>query len=209
MASGHAYRNSTGRPTRLITVLGVWLIFGPQLFVTLLLLIRIPSTGIGSFVGIAIPSGIGLISGLVIFKSTRGYLRGRRDIPLDIDSKQTPPNKSDNAGNPCPDCGELIEPGFDSCWNCSETIETEKQPDTASPPQELTPKQIERQQNHRLRLWMWLISWLAIPVGLVIASQIGEASPNAYVVSTAILLFLTFIAIYTPLAFLWSLLKSQ
>jgi hypothetical protein len=67
-AQGFILREATGRPRRLIVVLGIWLIFLPQLFAGLV------------FIQVAGPfsplfgSGPALISIVIIWRTTRNYL---------------------------------------------------------------------------------------------------------------------------------------
>ncbi len=105
-AQGHAYRNSTGRPTRLLTVIGVWLIFGTQ----------VPLLG---FAGMANPLGDPAVSlfaivlagiyGVFTYKTTSRYIRALRCLKqhrcfgcgYDLNSIQDEIH--------CPECGERID----------------------------------------------------------------------------------------------------
>ncbi len=74
-AEGHAYRQAVQRPRSLIVVMGVWMIFGPTAFVSLIPLLAakqvddLPGVGTGL---VLIP-----ISVVMIWKTTQNYLSSR------------------------------------------------------------------------------------------------------------------------------------
>ncbi|GAB4108182.1 MAG: hypothetical protein Kow00105_14440 [Phycisphaeraceae bacterium] len=105
-AQGHAYRNSTGRPTRLMTVIGVWLIFGTQ----------IPLLG---FAGIANPLGDPAVSlfslvlagiyGVFVYKTTSRYIRATRCQKQHRCFRCGYDLSSTREETHCPRCGDRID----------------------------------------------------------------------------------------------------
>jgi hypothetical protein len=76
LAEGHAYRQAAGRPQKLITVLGIWAIFGTMAMtgVASLLFART-----GGFVGEAVLGGFLLIiSAAIIWRTTMNYRAWKR-----------------------------------------------------------------------------------------------------------------------------------
>tara|TARA_R110002111_G_scaffold154256_2_gene221212 strand:+ start:338 stop:814 length:477 start_codon:yes stop_codon:yes gene_type:complete len=100
---GHAYRNSTDRPTKFVTVLGIWLIFSPLMVPLLFVIITIPWTwlryGEGDFNSIyALIFGLGLGSlyGLIIYKTTRSYLKHKQQQTDITNGNTQSPRESSN-----------------------------------------------------------------------------------------------------------------
>ncbi len=123
--AGHAYRQATGKPVNLIIVLGVWLIFAPQLvplvFITLGITQSLVQSSAGldysgfntydffsGLLGILITLGMSVVSFLIIFKTTRGYIHTRRrERGLCVQCKY---DLRGSMGQPrCPECGSEID----------------------------------------------------------------------------------------------------
>lgn len=85
-SAGHTYRNCTEKPTRFITVLGLWLVLGPQIFALIFIALAIPwmwvrqenSIVINGALGILISLGMCFLYGLVLYKTTRSYQKYKR-----------------------------------------------------------------------------------------------------------------------------------
>lgn len=123
-SAGHAYRNSTNRPTKLITVLGIWLIFGPQVpLLILIALIAMQPHAKGSIVNgqiydtvdpfgnlttILLCLGVVMIYCLIIYKSTRGYIRTQRQAKGLCQNCRFDLRAIEDKTK-CPGCGEAIE----------------------------------------------------------------------------------------------------
>ena len=90
---GEVYSRATREPTKLIVVVGVWLLFGP----TAWLLVAFATTGIKDLsqygtgqpsaffdvIGVTVCVGIALLWGYIIFRTTRNYYRYRHRADAD------------------------------------------------------------------------------------------------------------------------------
>ena len=123
--AGYAYRQATGRPTKFIIVLGVWLIVAPALlpliFIGLGLInyLATPGINVGSsflgtvefttnnIIGVMFTLGMVALYVLLVFKTTRAYLRTRLE-----------------ARGLCPDCRYDLSRrrGLDTCPECGCTL---------------------------------------------------------------------------------------
>jgi len=78
-AEGHAYRHATEQPRNMIVVLGIWMIFG-----TLALtggVFAVESWSSDSFLRVSGGTGVVLVSLILIWKTTRNYLRRKLPQP--------------------------------------------------------------------------------------------------------------------------------
>jgi len=125
--AGYAYRQATDRPTKLIIVLGIWLIVTPTLlplaFIGLGVInyVITPSHPLGSsflgpieydtttIIGVLFTLGVVATYVLLVYKTTRAYLRTRcearglcPDCRYDLSSR--------NGQDTCPNCGCELHP---------------------------------------------------------------------------------------------------
>jgi hypothetical protein len=124
--AGYAYRQATGRPTKFIIVLGIWLICAPALLPLVFVVfglshyiflergstgssfMSMPGVSFGSVAGAMFTLGMTAIYILLLYKTTRAYLRTRRearglcpDCRYDLRSHRGQPT--------CPECGCAIQ----------------------------------------------------------------------------------------------------
>lgn len=113
-SAGHAYRSATSRPTKFIVVLGVWLIFAPQLIILLFVAISILWSMFRygdsrDLFGFAVSAGLSAIYGLIIYKSTHGYFRGKRCLTWGLCYNCGYDLRGSEGQTHCPECGEPID----------------------------------------------------------------------------------------------------
>ena len=86
LSEGFAYRQAVSGPPKTITLIGMWLLFGPALIgAVFLLLSRLQLTMRNGFVReeLGMLAGmllLGVISGILLFRTTRNYIRQRQMI---------------------------------------------------------------------------------------------------------------------------------
>ena len=81
-AAGHGYRSATSGRPRFVVLLGMWLIFGPQLAVFLYVLCALccgPRGDVtaGGILGLAVVFGLGALYAAILWKVTSRYLASR------------------------------------------------------------------------------------------------------------------------------------
>lgn len=86
-AEGFIYRQAVGRPRRMITVLGVWLIFGMlalgSLFISAMAFQSVGGGLAATVVTVAFGTGLLAVSLAIIWKTTRNYLNRKIDHKTD------------------------------------------------------------------------------------------------------------------------------
>lgn len=109
-AAGYAYRQATGRPPSLTTLVGVWLIFGPTAVAIPLFLNRVRGA---SLVPLLLVAVVWFAAVAILVRVTGNYY----DRPPRIESVDPSDTES---GGPwrCPECGEEIDAQFTDCWKC-------------------------------------------------------------------------------------------
>lgn len=247
--AGHAYRAATDRPTKFIIVLGIWLIFAPGVLPLIYVCLGITSalvlpnnsqggTGINvpnltyGLIGILITLGMSIIYCMIIFKTTRAYIRTRRQ-----------------AQAACNGCDEPIGDNFRACWNCGTPHEDDQHPDPQStvdplaprptseqceympqsltgqacpecgasvneraqdPPHDSLPAEHRREDRvRRAYLFTWLASWVSVPIVSSVLKPLIPYGETGGILIHTILFVVLIIAVISPLAFFYNLLPDN